>query len=152
MKYVLFFALSFTMLSCNTKRKDAISNDTEALKEKYAKQRAEASKDTTTVLIIDEVYNFGQVTDGDKVEYSYRFVNSGKKPLVIDNASASCGCTVPERPEQPIMPGDTGFIKVVFNSSGKVGSVEKNITVKANVLPSFPQLLLNGEVLKKKED
>ena len=106
--------------------------------------------DTTTVQLIDSDYNFGNVTDGDKVEYSYRFRNTGNKPLVIASAVASCGCTVPEKPEEPIKPGKVGFLKVVFNSKGRVGEVHKTITVTSNAYPKFPELKLTGQVVSAK--
>lgn len=102
--------------------------------------------DTTTVQIIDSVYNFGTVTDGEKVSYNYRFRNTGNKPLIIASAVASCGCTVPEKPEQPIKPGETGFLRVVFNSDGRGGDVHKEITVTSNAYPKFPPLQLVGHV------
>jgi hypothetical protein len=104
-------------------------------------------KDSTSVTIIDSVYNFGKVTDGEKVEYNYRFINSGNKPLIISDARASCGCTVPEKPDAPIPPGQTGYLKVVFSSKGRVGDVHKEITVTSNAYPAFPTLLLTGEVI-----
>ncbi len=107
--------------------------------------------DSTTVQMIDSVYNFGRVTDGEKVEYSYRFKNTGKKPLIISSAVASCGCTVPEKPEEPIKPGETGFLKVVFNSAGRVGPVHKDVTVTSNAYPQFPVLQLTGEVEASKQ-
>jgi|SRR5450631_4867712 len=103
--------------------------------------------DSTTVQLIDSAYNFGNVTDGDKVEYSYRFRNTGKNPLIVSSAVASCGCTVPEKPEEPIKPGETGFLKVVFNSKGRVGPVHKTITVTSNAYPKFPELELTGQVV-----
>jgi Protein of unknown function (DUF1573) len=106
----------------------------------------QALKDTTTVELTDTVYNFGTITEGDKVEYSFRFKNTGNKPLVISNAHASCGCTVPEKPEKPVMPGETSFIKVVFNSKGKSGHQEKTIFVSSNARPAFPELVLSGKV------
>ncbi|MDQ6904860.1 MAG: DUF1573 domain-containing protein [Bacteroidota bacterium] len=102
--------------------------------------------DTTSVQMIDSTYNFGSVNDGEKVEYSYRFRNTGKKPLIVSSAVASCGCTVPEKPEEPIKPGETGFLKVVFNSKGRVGPVHKEITVTSNAYPKFPVLQLTGDV------
>jgi Protein of unknown function (DUF1573) len=109
-------------------------------------------KDSTTVQLIDSVYDFGTIKEGEKTEFSFRFKNTGKNPLVIINATASCGCTVPEKPEQPIKPGEIGFIKAVFNSKGKVGPNNKSITVTSNVLPpGFPVLTLKGEVLASKE-
>lgn len=107
-------------------------------------------KDSTTVQIIDSVYDFGKVTDGEKVEYSYRFKNTGKNPLIVTTATASCGCTVPEKPEQPVKPGETGFIKVVFNSQGRVGEVHKEVTIVSNAYPAFPILQLKGKVEEKK--
>jgi hypothetical protein len=110
------------------------------------KEMAEAAMDTTTVELIDSVYNFGKITEGEKVTFNFRFRNTGIKPLVISSTSASCGCTVPEKPERPVLPGETGYIKVVFNSRGKMGHNEKNITVIANTKPNFPVLLLKGDV------
>jgi hypothetical protein len=107
--------------------------------------------DSTSVQMIDSAYNFGNVTDGEKVEYSYRFRNTGKNPLIISSAIASCGCTVPEKPEKPIQPGDTGFLKVVFNSQGRVGEAHKTITVISNAYPNFPELQFTGQVVAAKK-
>ena len=100
--------------------------------------------DTTTVQMIDSVYNFGKVTDGENVVYSYRFRNAGNKAIDYFSATASCGCTVPEKPEEPVKPGETGFLKVVFNSKGRVGQVHKEVTVISNAYPKFPVLQLIG--------
>ena len=142
-KIILFLLVSGTLISCDVRRKDKIADDTET-------QKILALKDSTTVQIIDSAYNFNPVTDGEKVEYSYRFKNIGTKPLVIVEATASCGCTVPQKPEKPIMPGETGFIKVVFDSKGRVGEAHKTITVISNAKPEFPQLILTGNVLAAK--
>jgi hypothetical protein len=152
-KYFLFIAIPITLFSCDVKRKDKIADDSKTDSIKKVQQnmaQEEAMKKTTTVQIIDSAYNFGTVTEGEKVEYSYRFKNSGINPLVIFSASASCGCTVPEKPEKPIMPGETGFIKVVFNSAGKKGHNEKDVNVTSNANPAFPVLKLIGEVGEKK--
>jgi hypothetical protein len=108
-----------------------------------------AIKDSTTVMVIDTAYNFGSVKEGEIVEYSFRFKNSGKNPLVILNAQASCGCTVPEKPEEPIAPGNTGSIKVKFNSDKRSGEARKTITVTSNARPEFPVLILKGTVVGK---
>ncbi|MBC7690003.1 MAG: DUF1573 domain-containing protein [Aquabacterium sp.] len=106
--------------------------------------------DTTQVQLIDSLYNFGKVAEGEKVTYNFRFKNVGTKALVITSTSASCGCTVPEKPDRPVLPGETGVIKVVFNSQGKAGHNEKNITVMANTVPAFPMLILTGDVVPAK--
>lgn len=131
------FCLLF--ISCDVRRKDKPA-DTPISRE---------VKDPTTVELIDSVYNFGKIAEGNNVEFSYRFKNSGNSPLVISEASASCGCTVPEKPEKPIMPGEMGFIKVKFNSQGRAGQAHKTIAVSSNAKPPFPQLVLKGEVEAK---
>jgi hypothetical protein len=138
-KCIAGFILIFSFFSCNI-RNTKNHGDVQAanLNQQFA--------DSTTVQMIDSVYNFGTVTDGEKVEYSYRFTNTGKKPLIVSSAVASCGCTVPEKPEEPIKPGETGFLKVVFNSKGRVGEVHKEITVTSNAYPKFPVLQLTGQV------
>lgn len=103
----------------------------------------------TTVQVIDSVHDFGTIKEGDMVEYSFRFKNTGDKPLIITNASASCGCTVPEKPEQPVMPGELGFIRVKFNSAGKPNKAHKPVTITSNARPEFPQLVLEGFVTPK---
>jgi hypothetical protein len=139
-RFVLICLVSTIFLfSCDVRRKDKVADD--------GLQRTEqALRDSTTVELIDKTYNFGTITEGEKVEYNFRFKNTGKKPLIITNASASCGCTVPEKPEKPVMPGEISFIKVVFNSKGKSGHQDKAIIVSSNVKPSFPDLMLSGEV------
>ncbi len=137
--FLLLFLSASVLFSCEIKRKGRISDDA-------AKQMEKAMHDTTTVQIIDSVYNFGKVVNGDKVEYNFRFKNTGKKALVILDSRASCGCTITEKPEKPVLPGEISFIKVVFNSKGKIGHNEKTITVTSNANPEFPPLILTGEV------
>ncbi|WP_217605184.1 DUF1573 domain-containing protein [Chitinophaga sp. GbtcB8] len=85
------------------------------------------------------VHNFGQITQGEKVEYAFKFTNTGKEDLVIQDAISSCGCTVPEWPKEPVKPGQSGYLKVVFDSHGKEGYTEKEISIKANTNPPFIQ-------------
>ncbi len=107
------------------------------------------NKDPTTVQIIDSLYDFGKVMEGEIVEYSYRFKNSGINPLVVTSVSASCGCTVAEKPEAPVKPGEIGFIKVKFNSENRPGEAHKTIIVSSNANPPFPDLVLKAEVIGK---
>ena len=134
-KYLLLLFVPAVLISCVIRKRDKIADD--------------ALKEFTSVQVIDTVYNFGKATDGEKVEYNYRFKNTGTRALVITSATASCGCTVPQKPEKPIPPGETGFIKVVFDSKGRVGAAHKTITVVSNARPEFPEMLLTGEVVPK---
>ena len=72
------------------------------------------------------------IKEGDVIDITYRFKNTGTKPLVISDVTASCGCTVPEKPNEPILPGKEGFIKAKFDSHGKPGPNTKTLTVLAN--------------------
>ena len=74
-------------------------------------------------------YNFGTIKQGDKVEREYKFKNTGKEPLIINEAHGSCGCTVPDWPHEPIKPNGSGVIKVTFNSAGKMGAQDKTVTL-----------------------
>ncbi|MEO6949164.1 MAG: DUF1573 domain-containing protein [Ginsengibacter sp.] len=139
-KIIIATLISFIFLSCNIRNNNKNG-------EMVALDGSGTMADTTTVQIIDSVYNFGKVTDGENVAFSFRFKNTGTKPLIIASAHASCGCTVPEKPEQPIKPGETGYLKVIFDSKGRVGPVQKEVNVISNAYPDFPVLLLTGEVV-----
>ena len=142
-KYLIIAASVLLFIGCDVRNKKVVE------KNEPLTQQIEI-KDPTTVQIIDSSYNFGKVADGEIVEYNYRFKNTGTKPLIVTNVNASCGCTVPEKPEQPIKPGETGFIKVKFDSKNRVGNAHKTVTVSSNAEPAFPELLLTGEVTEKK--
>ena len=140
-KWLLLFCFAGILASCDIRNNHKYGG--------LQPQPAQKFTDSTTVQMIDSVYDFGKVTDGEKVTYNYRFKNSGTKPLIVSSAMASCGCTIPEKPEEPIKPGQTGFIKVVFNSEGRVGPAHKTITVVSNAYPAFPVLELTGQVVNK---
>ena len=91
-------------------------------------------------------YNYGTIKQGDKVEYDFTFVNSGKEPLVITDAHGSCGCTVPTWPKEPIKKGEKGTIHVTFNSSGKMGMQDKTITLNSNAKSNPKVLHIKGTV------
>lgn len=91
-------------------------------------------------------YDFGTVKEGQVVEHVFMFTNTGEVPLVIQNASGSCGCTVPEWPKEPIAPGSASEIKVKFDTKGKVGPQTKTVTIIANTSPEITTLSLKGIV------
>ena len=86
----------------------------------------------TTVQWIDSLVDFGTIKDGEKANINFRFKNTGDKPLIVQSVVPGCGCTVPEYTKEPIMPGDEGFIKAVFNSVGQPPTVHKSINVAMN--------------------
>lgn len=104
--------------------------------------------ETTKINFTETIYNFGTIKQGEIVKYSFSFKNDGEKPLLISSAQASCGCTVPNYPKEPIAPGETGVIDVQFNSTGKLGMQNKSINITANTDPAITTLLLKGTVKK----
>ena len=96
-----------------------------------------------------ELHDFGQLVDGEKVSYSFKFSNSGDAPLIISNAKGSCGCTVPNWSREPIAPGESGSIDVTFNSSGRSGKQNKAITLTANTNPNRKVINITSEVTSK---
>lgn len=86
----------------------------------------------TSIEWLDSAKHLGAVTEGEIVKLSYKFRNSGSKPLVIESVLPGCGCTVADYPKQAIAPGQEGEIKAEFDSHGRVGVQNKNITVYAN--------------------
>jgi hypothetical protein len=93
-----------------------------------------------------ETHDFGKIKQGDKVTYAFKFTNTGKSPLIIKDAVASCGCTKPEWPTTPIKPGENAAIKVTFDSASKMGLQDKQITITANTNPAQNLVHLIGEV------
>jgi hypothetical protein len=86
----------------------------------------------TTIQWIDSSKNYGKIAEGQKLDVSFRFKNTGDKPLIIIDVKPGCGCTAAEPPKEPIAPGAEGVIKATFNSQGKPGHNSKDIYVEAN--------------------
>ncbi len=142
LKYIFLPATALLLYSCSGR--DAKNKQVET-------NMVQDSLATTTVALVDSVHNFGTIKEGEIVEFSFRFKNTGNKPLIVTNANASCGCTVPEKPEKPVMPGEMGFIKVKFNSDRRPGQTSKSVHVLANTSPAFPDLVLKGLVEEKEK-
>ena len=99
----------------------------------------------------EEKHDFGTVTEGEKVSYSFKFKNTGGSDLVITSARGSCGCTVPEYPKNPIKPNEEGVIHVTFDSSGKDGMNHKEVTIVTNAQPNTKVLEITVNVVKAED-
>jgi hypothetical protein len=95
-----------------------------------------------------EEFNFGTIKQGESVTHEFKFTNNGNEPLIITSAEGSCGCTVPTYPKQPIMKGQSGVIKVTFDSSGKLGIMDKTVTLSSNATPNPVILHVKGTIEK----
>jgi Protein of unknown function (DUF1573) len=100
----------------------------------------------TEVKFAEVEHDWGTIKEGDKMVHIFKFTNTGKEPLIISDAKASCGCTVPEWPTKPIAPGAKGEIKVEFDSSHKPGDQMKTVTVTANTTTPQTFLTIKGKV------
>jgi len=93
-------------------------------------------------------HDFGRISQGEKVTYTYRFMNTGKSDLIIAKVEGSCGCTVMKGwPKHPIKPEGKGKIDVIFDSAGRRGKQNKSISIIANTNPSTTVLKLEGEIV-----
>lgn len=100
------------------------------------------------VVFAENEFDFGTLEEGEKVEHVFKFENTSANPLTISNARGSCGCTVPEWPREPIAPGESGEIKVKFDSKGKKGKQSKTVTITANTIPGNTILTITSDVIK----
>jgi hypothetical protein len=113
---------------------------------------ARQPEDTVNVakmIFEEQTYDFGTVREGVVVDHTFSFTNTGKVPLLISNARSTCGCTVPDWPEDPIAPGETGAITVRFDTKNKAQLQVKPVTITANTYPATTKVFLQGIVEPK---
>lgn len=90
-------------------------------------------------------HDYGNITQGDNGTCNFVFKNTGKADLILTNCRASCGCTVPEWPKEPIAPGKKATIKVTYNTQ-RIGAINKTITVESNAVNNRVVLNIKGNV------
>lgn len=141
MKTRFLFVLPLFLIACTS----GSAEDDQQRRVDYA----EFIDDPTEISFDEMEYDFGTAKEGDQVRHIYKFKNTGDRSLILINVTGSCGCTVPEDwPKNPIEPGGTGEISVVFDSQDRVGNVRKNVRVEANTNPTMSILALTGVVEK----
>jgi len=102
----------------------------------------------TSIQFAQMEHSFGTIDQDSENTHVFEFTNTGDNPLIIQNAQGSCGCTVPEYPKEPIAPGATGEIKVVYKPGKQKGNQTKTVTITANTDPITTQLKIGAEVLE----
>ncbi len=134
-KFILVLFIGFFALSMNAQTKEEIRKD---------------FKDPV-FQFENEVIDYGEIaqnSDGNRV---FKFKNIGKSPLIITSVKGSCGCTVPTKPEEPIMPGETGEIKVKY-ATNRIGPFAKTITITSNAFETKKIVRVKGRVLESVPD
>lgn len=133
---ILFAAISF--MACKSSDKKATRSEITTDSIDGKDMTSIIPPDTanfTTIQWLDSSYlDLGKQKEGKEIEISFRFKNTGNKNLVIETVNAQCGCTIPEKPEQPFAPGEEGVIKAKYNGSGH-GETRKQVYIKANIKP-----------------
>lgn len=101
----------------------------------------------TTMTFNEYEHDFGSIAQNSEHKYVYSFTNTGKEPLVISNAKGSCGCTVPRWPKEPIAPGGTGEIEIIYKPGKQKNKQSKTITITANTEPTNTLLKVKANVI-----
>jgi len=103
-----------------------------------------------TTMSVDLVYDAGDVMRGEVVNATFKLKNTGSFPLVIGEVKGSCSCTVAEKPEDPISPGETAIIKAsVTTKAASPGQLVKTVNIMANTEPSRTEVVVKANILNK---
>lgn len=136
-----FCLLSVSMAEAQTQKQKVSTSEVKVTGVTKAENYAEIKFDTLR-------HNFGKFSKNDPiVKCSFKFKNTGTAPLVIHQAFASCGCTVPTFTKEPIKPGETGVIDVTYNGTDKFpGHFQKTVTVRSNAVSEVTRLIIEGDM------
>jgi outer membrane biosynthesis protein TonB len=158
---VLFVCTFLVLVSCKKNTESGVDEtptstvEESKMKEVYVNEngfsngQTNEKSSTPTVMTFDSVtHDFGDIKQGSKVDHEFTFKNTGTNDLIITDAKGSCGCTVPEYPKEAVKPGESGKIKVSFNSDGKSGNQSKTVTIFANTANGTEMLTIKSNVIK----
>ena len=150
-KFLILVSLFF-FYSCDDAAKKVESKEkrlsTDLVKNNQTSSDKKLSLTQPIVEILESEFDFGEIKQGDKVSHNYKIKNIGNADLLISSAKGSCGCTVPEWPQDPIGPGEQANIKVTFDSKGKIGKQAKRVTLMTNAIPNVKILTIKGNIVE----
>ena len=161
MKYPIFLATALLLAACNNDKKAEVGTEGMNAAATVTSDAANPTIDNPNVVSENETpnpdapvmkfteseFDFGDIQPGARVWHTFTFTNTGKSPLLIEDATASCGCTTPSWTKEPVAPGAEGKMEVQFDSHGKQGIISKQVAVRANTQPSITTILIKGNVL-----
>ena len=138
--------MHFALTACNS-----AADRIESTPENTTNEASEGMMEALPSIAFEaDFHDFGEISEGTVAEHVFTFTNEGDGPLIISNAKGSCGCTVPIWPRNPIAPGQTGEIKVSFNSKGRAGKQDKRVTLTTNAVPQTKVLNITSMVITEK--
>ncbi len=117
-----------------------------AMAQTTATTPAAVNPNAPKIVFKENEFDFKSVDEGPKITHEFIFTNKGKEALVLSNVKASCGCTTPVWPKEPILPGQEGKILVTYNTSGRPGPFTKTITITSNADESNKVITIRGTV------
>lgn len=140
--------LAVTLFITSCKEKGDASTDTKLVKNPATADSIIATPDDLPQMTFEyDTWDFQEIIKEEVVSHNFKFTNTGKTDLLITSARASCGCTVPEYPKEPVKPGDFGIIKVTYNSDKANGAFNKTVYITANTYPNENKLHVKGIVI-----
>lgn len=113
------------------------------------KKEVAANPNAPKMKFKEETFDFGELAEGPQATHEFKFTNTGKEPLVLSNVRASCGCTTPSWPKEPVLPGKESAIVVTYNTQGRPGPFTKSITINSNSDEPNKIIIIKGEVIKE---
>ena len=135
--FVLLYLATVVLNSCSGGQQTDHHND-----------QNDQEKGIAEITFEKTLHEFGQIITGERVAYAFRFTNTGTEPLIITGIRSGCGCTVGDYPKDPLKPGQTGRINVVFNSAGRRGFQSEAVRVLNNSEEPVISLRITAEVLE----
>ena len=155
-KYSFAFLVALSMMACKNKdefevqhvdaNNQVIPQGLLSMNEEKMKKKLNP-EDYPVISFDNAEHDFGKINQGDKVEHIYKFTNTGKNDLFVMEVRPSCGCTAPEWTKSAIKKGETGEIKIVFDSKGKSGETTKSIALLTNTMGGNEVLTFKANIL-----
>ena len=136
-------SLLLSFAACKQKAADP---DVDIIRNPRSAQGYDTSAKMPVITFDQDLHDFGRLSAGENISYSFHFTNTGDADLVITSCSATCGCTVADYPKGRIAPGGEGYVTVTFKSAGKSGQQYQEVTVVTNAQPSVARLKITAQV------
>ncbi len=137
-------AVVLTLTGC--KGKAGQEADVDLIRNPLSAQGYDESQQMPVMTFDSDLHDFGRLSAGESISYSFHFRNTGNADLVISSTSATCGCTVADYPHGRIAPGGEGYVTVTFKSAGKSGQQYQEVTVVTNAQPATYRLKITAQV------
>lgn len=144
-KNIILVAASMLLLA-GCKGRGSQDADVDLIRNPRSAQGYDESEKMPVLTFDSDMHDFGRLSAGENISYSFHFRNTGDADLIISNTSATCGCTVADYPKGRIAPGGEGYVTVTFKSAGKAGQQYQEVTIVSNAQPATCRLKILAQV------